>query len=76
MEKNFKTIAKDKKTKEYKVIESTARNKKDFICDLRANGYIVTEYKVKEKEVYDWIIENTNANKWDWERNTLADCTK
>lgn len=41
--------------------------KADFIHDLRRNGYKVNPAKVKTARVFDYIINNTNCNPWDWE---------
>lgn len=41
--------------------------KKDFIYDLRRNGYKVNPRKVKPSDVFDYIMDHTNCNPWDWE---------
>jgi hypothetical protein len=41
-----------------KIIEGEYKRKKDFITDLRRNGYKVSEHHVKERDVFDWIIDN------------------
>ena len=64
--KTYKALVKDKLTKGIVIIESEYNCKKDFIQDLRSNGYSVDSNKVKEKEVFDYIINNTNCNPWDW----------
>lgn len=43
--------------------------KSDFIRDLRSNGYAVNPLKVKKFEVFDYIMEHTNCNLWDWQEN-------
>ena len=43
------------------------KNKKDFIHDLRRNGYKVNPNKVKESNLFDYIMKYTNCNPWDWE---------
>ena len=43
------------------------RTKSDFIHDLRANGYKVNPKKVKTARVFDYILEHTNMNPWDWD---------
>ena len=65
----YKAIVKDKQTKELKIIESEYDTKKDFIRDLRGNGYMVNPLKVKKAKVFDYIIEHTNCNVWDWREN-------
>lgn len=64
--KRFKGIVKDKVTKKTVIIESEANTKADFINDLRQNGYAVCAYKVKEANVFDYIMEYTNCYSWDW----------
>jgi len=51
------------------IIEMEYDTKKEFISDLRANGYQVNEMKVKKSEVFDYIMDHTNCNKWDWKEN-------
>lgn len=41
--------------------------KADFIRDLRANGYKVNPMKVKPSDVFEYILNHTNCNPWDWE---------
>ena len=65
----YKAIVKDKQTKELIIIESEYDKKIDFINDLRGNGYMVNPLKVKKAEVFNYIMDNTNCNKWDWEEN-------
>lgn len=65
----YKAIVKDKQTKELVIIESEYDKKIDFINDLRGNGYMVNPLKVKKAEVFNYIMNNTNCNKWDWEEN-------
>lgn len=42
------------------------RTKAEFINDLRCNGYSVNPLKVKPSDVFDYIINHTNCNSWDW----------
>lgn len=42
---------------EYKIIEQESKSKAEFIRNLRANGFKVTEYKVKEKSLFDRAME-------------------
>lgn len=42
-------------------------NKAEFIHDLRANGYKVNPKKVKPADVFDYIMDHTNCNPWDWD---------
>ena len=41
--------------------------KSEFIHDLRANGYTVNEKKVKTSDVFNYIMNHTNCNPWDWD---------
>lgn len=38
-----------------------------FIHDLRANGYKVNPRKVKESDLFDYIINHTDCSPWDWD---------
>lgn len=64
--KIYKAFVKDKQTKKAIFIESEYKTKTAFIKDLRSNGYIVNNYHVQEKEVFDWVMENTNAGDEDF----------
>ena len=64
MEKKiFKAFVCDRETKETKFIEMEYSSRKHFISDLRCNGYSVKNCMVKE--VYDFLLENTNCTKYD-----------
>lgn len=65
----FKAAVKDKQTGVSSIIEGVYPTKQAFIFDLRRNGYSVNNYKVKEAKVFDWIMENTNCELWDWKEN-------
>jgi hypothetical protein len=67
--RTFKTAAKNKETKQTIIIESAYKTKTDFIKDLRANGYSVNPAKVKQSDVYNFIVENTNCELSDWKAN-------
>jgi hypothetical protein len=43
---------------EIKIIEGEYKRKKDFITDLRRNGYKVSEHHVKKSDIFDWIVNN------------------
>lgn len=64
--KEFKALVKDKKTKQVTTITSSYNSKKEFINDLKSNGYIVDPKKVKLSKDFDYIINKTNAEEWDW----------
>jgi len=64
----FKAIVNSKQDGR-QIIEMEYSTKKQFIEDLRSNGYTVNEMKVKTAEVFDYIIDHTNCNEWDWKEN-------
>jgi len=64
----YAAFVKDKDTGEYKEIERAYESKAKFILDLRRNGYAVNPDKVQPKEIYDYIVHNTNSNPWDWKQ--------
>lgn len=41
--------------------------KSAFINDLRHNGYKVNPKKVKRSDVFDYILNHTDCNPWDWD---------
>ena len=43
------------------------QRKADFIHDLRANGYKVNPKKVKQADVFEYILNHTNCAPWDWD---------
>ena len=50
-------------------------SKKDFIHDLEGNGYTHNPIKIKPAEVFDYILDNTEAYPEDWKKyNTPKDC--
>lgn len=51
------------------IIETISESKKQFIADLRANGYKVNDMHVKKTDVFNHIMNNTNCNEWDWKEN-------
>lgn len=61
---------------EIKIIEGEYKRKKDFITDLRRNGYKVSEHHVKRGDIFDWIIDNMRTgNEWK-EINSKKDIEK
>lgn len=48
----YKTLAKNEDG-QYRIIEQESKNKKEFIKNLRGNGFKVTEIKVKTKDLFD-----------------------
>lgn len=67
----YKALVTDKETKEKLFIEFDSPTKKQFIQDLRLNGYSVSDQKVKKSEVYNWILNNTNCQEEDWYFNEI-----
>lgn len=65
----YKAIVTNKMNGKKVIIESEYHTKSEFIHDLRSNGYAVDPIKVKQKEVFDYIINNTNCSPWDWIEN-------
>lgn len=43
------------------------QRKADFIHNLRANGYKVNPKKVKQADVFEYILNHTNCAPWDWD---------
>lgn len=48
------------------IIEEEYRTKKEFIEDLKRNGYKVNPLKVKEVELFDYIVNNTDCSEDAW----------
>lgn len=61
----FKAFVKDKETGESKFIESEYPSKADFINDLKHNGFSVS--RAEPKDLYDFVLKETNGNDYDWE---------
>ena len=41
----------------FKIMELETKNKSEFITILRDNGFTVSNYKVKEKSLFDRVME-------------------
>ena len=66
--KKFSAVVKDSYSNRIVFIENQEyTTKKDFINDLRNNGYKVNPKKVKSSELFRYIVENTNMYDWDWD---------
>lgn len=65
----YKAFVTDKQTKEVKIIEGDYRTKQEFIKSIRINGYKVNPLRVKEAKIFDWILDNTNCETWNWREN-------
>jgi len=63
---SFSAFVTDAQTGKKEVVTSLYRNKSDFIKDLRGNGYKVDANKVKPSDVYNFILDNTDANDQAW----------
>lgn len=48
------------------IIEAEYRTKKEFIEDLKRNGYKVNPSKVKEADLFDYILNNTDCTEDAW----------
>lgn len=71
--KNYIGYVKDKANGEkffFKSRDFGCRSKKEFIDDLHSNGYAI--HRVEIEEVYDYVLENTNCEKVDYEAARLA----
>lgn len=66
--KTYKTLATDKVTGEKEFIEIEAKTKKEFNTKARELGYSINEIEVKEKDVYDYILDNTEAYTWHFQK--------
>jgi hypothetical protein len=62
----YKAMVKDKDTKKNLFVSFEQNTKKDFIFDIRANGYSVNTLHVKEEKIFDKIVDTTNCEEWDW----------
>lgn len=65
MEKTYKAFVTDKETGRKTFIVSEYESSSTFRKDLRANGYSVS--RIELAEVYDFVLDNTNCEKWDFE---------
>ena len=66
--KKFSAVVKDSYSNRVVFIENQEyETKKDFIRDLRNNGYKVNPKKVKSSKLFRYIVENTNMYEWDWD---------
>lgn len=64
----YKALVTHKVDKTKVIIESECNSKAEFIKELRANGYSVNPLKVKTKEVFEFIMNNTNVSPEDWKK--------
>ncbi len=71
--KKYSAIVKDKYDDNKIVIikYQEYRTKAEFIKDLRFNGYAVNPLKVKESDLFDYIINKTDCYKWDWQMKRI-----
>lgn len=65
----YKAVVKNKRTGQLEILEMEYKNKKAFIRDIRGNGYAVNPMKVKPAEAFDYIMQHTNCQPWDWKNN-------
>jgi len=69
----FSAWVKNRQTKEYCRINMECTSKSKFIQELKQNGYSVNPDKVQTKEQYDYIIQHTNCQPWDWNPKKYID---
>lgn len=62
--KTYKAVVKDKQTKRYLVIESEYNTQKEFLSDLRANGYSIYRNRIAESSKFDKLIMTKWANEY------------
>ncbi len=63
----YKCMVKNPYNNSYSILESSkGQTKKAFIKNIRMNGLKVSNHKVKPAIVWDYIMENTNCEKWFW----------
>jgi hypothetical protein len=63
--KTFKAVATSYEG-ERKIIQADAKNKTEFIKEARKNGFKINPFKVKDSELFNFIMDETNCNEWDW----------
>lgn len=64
--KCFKGLVINKKTNKREIVTLEGDNKTSVISYLRSIGYKVDNYKVKEKEVFDLILNKFMGYEWAW----------
>ena len=63
----YSAVVRDKQTGKLLILRSKEYNsKREFISDIRFNGYSVQAMKVHEDEVFNYIMQNTNCTPEDW----------
>jgi len=62
----YSAYVKMKSDKQITRIDREYPNKAKFIYDLRANGYSVNPDKVKDFDVFNFILNETNCTPEDW----------
>jgi len=64
----YSAVVKDKQTHETTIIENKEYlTKAAFIADLKGNGYAVNPYKIKESNLFEYILNNTNCENEEWQ---------
>jgi len=72
--KYFKALIKVNKEK-VEILSNGKETRKDFILRLRKDGYTVSDRKVKEKRIFEFIMKSTNCKSNVWAYITsLTDC--
>ena len=65
--KTYKALVENKENGKLVVLTVEAENKADAKKDIRLNGYTIRNNRCLESKYYDYVVENTNCEKWDWE---------
>lgn len=62
----YSALVHDKETGKPSVVTRVCQSKDRFVNELRAEGYRVDYNRVKPKNVFDYIVNNTAATPTDW----------
>lgn len=63
----YKGVVKNVDTGEKKVMEFTGTSRKHALEQLKKNGYSLESQRVLPRKLYDEVIQNSNANTWDFD---------
>jgi hypothetical protein len=62
----YKAFVTDKENGKRLTIARDYPTKREFVFDLRRNGYAVDPSRVKTEKEFDRIINTTDAQEWHW----------
>lgn len=68
--RNYSAIVKDGSRTVF-ILNQEYPTKADFVNDLIHNGYSVDPRKVKRSDIFDYIVNHTNCNPWDWSLRSI-----